>query len=155
MFLRNLCVVLWRRGLRLISASWDLCPRENEVWCFTIQRFQVRRREIKIMASGHFDELTRNLATSTSRRQAFKAIFVGALGGALGLGSLGPALAMSCKSVNAKCTHNNECCSQDCYSSPHQIFGEGNCWCSKSGYSCNSNNDCCSGLHCSSGKCKK
>ena len=44
------------------------------------------------MATNQFDELTRAFASSTSRRQALKALVLGA-GGLLGLGSLGTALA--------------------------------------------------------------
>jgi CDP-diacylglycerol pyrophosphatase len=41
------------------------------------------------MASSNFDELTKTLATSTSRRQTIKVLFASALGGALGLGGMG------------------------------------------------------------------
>jgi hypothetical protein len=145
--------VLSQRTLADLNGPRSLSERER-VLLLQHSPFCIRRRKVKMMASGHFDELTKNLATSTSRRQAFKAIFVGALGGALGLGSLGQALATSCKSIHASCVHDSECCSHDCYYAPQQQFS-GNCGCSSSGHTCSSNGDCCSGLHCSNGKCKK
>ncbi len=48
------------------------------------------------MASSNFDELTRALASSTSRRQTIKAIFASTLGGVLAFGGLGTALAAGC-----------------------------------------------------------
>lgn len=92
------------------------------------------------MASSHFDNLTRSLAASTSRRQTLKAIFVGALGGALGLSGLSTALARAdCSSKGSICHSNSECCSQDCY--------KGKCNCKPKGAVCNfiDGRDCCSG----------
>ena len=69
------------------------------------------------MATNQFDELTKAFAGSTSRRQALKALVLGA-GGLLGLGSLGTALAgevhsnlQNCKGPGASCTAGyHECC---------------------------------------------
>src|SRR5436309_2755964 len=65
------------------------------------------------MEPSRFDNLTKALATSTSRRQALKA--VGAtLGGALGLSRIGIAFADQCKPLGAKCFKRQQCCSGIC-----------------------------------------
>jgi hypothetical protein len=58
-----------------------------------------------------FDDFTKALATATSRRQALKAIGV-ALGGVLGLGSIGTAFAdKTCKQLGQGCNNKkNLCC---------------------------------------------
>jgi hypothetical protein len=68
------------------------------------------------MASSKFDELTRTLASSTSRRQTIKAIFASALGGALAFGGLGTALATGCipSGKPIPCKYNSDCCSHVC-----------------------------------------
>ncbi len=57
------------------------------------------------MSTEHFDELTKALATATSRRQAFKTIAaatIGGIGGILGLGGIGTAFAKGgAQTVNA------------------------------------------------------
>lgn len=45
------------------------------------------------MASSHFDELTKVLATSTSRRQTIRVLFASVLGSTLGFGGIGAAQA--------------------------------------------------------------
>src|SRR5690242_9390301 len=47
----------------------------------------------KSMASSHFDELTKILATSTSRRQTIRALFASVLEGTLSFGGIGAAQA--------------------------------------------------------------
>jgi hypothetical protein len=54
------------------------------------------------MEPSKFDDLTKALATATSRRQALKAIGA-ALGGALGLSRIGIAFADQCKPLDTKC----------------------------------------------------
>lgn len=91
------------------------------------------------MASNTFDELTRALASSLSRRQTIKAIFVGALGGTLGLSGFGTTLAAGCVPYGGTCHNNDECCSHDCFHST--------CNCKPKGIRCNLDSECCSG-HC-------
>jgi hypothetical protein len=62
------------------------------------------------MEPSKFDELTKTLATSTSRRQALKTIAATTLGGLLGLAGIGTAFAKDCKSIGAKCKHDKQCC---------------------------------------------
>jgi CDP-diacylglycerol pyrophosphatase len=53
------------------------------------------------MASSNFDELTKALATGTSRRQTIKVIFTSILGGMLGFGSIDTAQAVDRRRVGA------------------------------------------------------
>lgn len=64
------------------------------------------------MKSSTFDDLTKALATSTSRRQALKAI-AATIGGVLGLGSIGTAFA-NCKPNGIGCNTSSQCCSGGC-----------------------------------------
>jgi len=99
------------------------------------------------MASSNFDELTRALASSTSRRQALTALFVGVLGGVLGFGGPGTALARAnCGAVGDHCTQNGECCTYTCDQTT------GLCSCRGSGVGCSQHYECCLGK-CSSGTC--
>lgn len=61
------------------------------------------------MEPSRFDELTKALATSTSRRQAIKTIAATTLGGMLALSGIGPAFA-KCKGSGSKCHHAKQCC---------------------------------------------
>jgi hypothetical protein len=111
----------------------------NMVRVSTIGSFQAFEKGEKNMASNHFDELTRMLASSTSRRQTIKAIFVGALGSALTFGGLGTALALpNCGSKESHCKADNECCSYTCDK------GKSQCSCRASAISCNHSYECCS-----------
>jgi hypothetical protein len=91
------------------------------------------------MKERMFDEVTKALATATSRRQALKAIGV-ALGGALGLGRMGMAFADQCKPLGTKCFKHQQCCSNFCQNgvcaSP----------CTPNGGSCTQDSDCCAGI---------
>jgi len=99
------------------------------------------------MASNKFDELTRALATSTSRRETIKAVFVGALGSMLGLGGLGTALARAnCGATGERCKQDSECCAYTCDKTT------GLCSCRGSGVRCSQHYECCNGK-CSSGIC--
>ena len=60
------------------------------------------------MESSRFDQLTKALATATSRRQALKAIGA-TMGGILGLSGTGIAFA-KCKGIGVKCSQSKECC---------------------------------------------
>jgi hypothetical protein len=65
------------------------------------------------MNSSRFDDLTKALATSTSRRQALKAIVATIIGGLLGLDSIGTASA-KCHGAGHPCDENSTCCSHLC-----------------------------------------
>jgi hypothetical protein len=99
------------------------------------------------MASNKFDELTRALASSTSRRQTIKAILASALGGALAFGSLGTALA-KCGAKGDPCKADGDCCTYTCNKTIQR------CDCRNSGATCSHNYECCS-VKCSptSNKC--
>lgn len=60
------------------------------------------------MGYSKFDEFTKALATSTSRRHALKAIGV-TVGGILGLGGVGTALA-KCAGIGDSCSQSSQCC---------------------------------------------
>jgi hypothetical protein len=96
-----------------------------------------------------FDELTKALASTTSRRTALKTIFASVVGGAFGLSSLDAALAKSdyCYGNGHKCHYNKDCCSHYCY--------HGYCRhkCYDYGHKCQYNYDCCSN-YCYNGYCK-
>src|SRR5260370_39074408 len=66
---------------------------------------QGRKKE---MDPSKFDVFTKALATSTSRRQALKAIGA-TVGGILGLGGAGTALAKGA-GIGAKCSQSSQCC---------------------------------------------
>lgn len=102
------------------------------------------------MTSSKFDNLTRSLANSTSRRETMKILFAGALGGVLGFGGLGMVQAASCKPLGSACTRDRDCCSGLCTGTVATT-----CDCGQSGATCNRNSNCCPGFHCSNGKCKK
>lgn len=53
------------------------------------------------MDSGQFDELTRALVSSTSRRQAVRSLFAGILGSVLGFGGIGAAQASGKRRIQA------------------------------------------------------
>src|SRR6266436_7598071 len=99
------------------------------------------------MEPTKFDELTKALATSTSRRQALKTIAATTLGGILGLGGIGTVFAR-CKGVYSKCNHDNQCCSGVCCNGTccNGICQNGQCVCVPSGGTCNIDHPeaCCS-----------
>ncbi|EFH85752.1 hypothetical protein Krac_6986 [Ktedonobacter racemifer DSM 44963] len=67
------------------------------------------------MSANRFEELTRVVVSSTSRRQALKTLAVGVLGGALGFGEIHTARAAGCKSSASTCVHSSDCCSKRCF----------------------------------------
>ena len=67
------------------------------------------------MDPSKFDDMTKAMATSTSRRQALKTIAATTLGGILGLGGIGTAFAKpTCKPNGHGCGTNKQCCSGFC-----------------------------------------
>ncbi len=71
-----------------------------------------------------FDELTRRLAQSVTRRQALKKFSVGLLGTALAcFGLAATANARHCRPYGAKCSHASQCCSGLCWADPYRPFG--------------------------------
>src|SRR5215472_10739019 len=102
-----------------------------------------------------FDELTKALATSTSRRQALKTIAATTIGSILGLASIGTAFA-KCHNAGHNCEENSTCCSKLCCIAAGQREGvccasgqvcqNGTCvTCAANGAHCSQNTDCCSG----------
>lgn len=63
------------------------------------------------MDSTRFDDLTKGLATSTSRRAALKTIAAATIGGILGLAGIGTAFA-GVKCGNKVCGAGQICCNQ-------------------------------------------
>jgi hypothetical protein len=102
------------------------------------------------MQSSHFDDLTKALATSTSRRHALKTIAATTLGGILGLAGIGTAFA-KCHNSGHACEENSTCCSQNCCIAAGQREGvccdvgqicqNGQCVTPTYLYNCTCNND--------------
>jgi hypothetical protein len=88
------------------------------------------------MDSTRFDDLTKALATATSRRQALKTIAATTLGSILGLAGIGTAFA-KCHDAGHNCEENSTCCSHLCCTAAGQT--EGVC--------------CANGLVCQNGTC--
>ncbi len=75
--------------------------------------------------NNQFDELTKNLAQSVTRRGALKKFGVGLAGMALAcFGLANKAEAGGCKSAEEKSQHNSQCCSGSCVGLPPQNQGE-------------------------------
>src|SRR5690242_92327 len=67
------------------------------------------------MDHDRFDDLTRALATTRSRRQFLKTLAGGAAGGLLALLGVGEAVADDlCKPLGKKCKKSKQCCSGNC-----------------------------------------
>ncbi len=67
------------------------------------------------MTSDRFDELTRIIAGSASRRQTFKLLVTGAVAGIIGLSASNSVQATACLKSAAPCQHDKDCCSKACY----------------------------------------
>lgn len=99
-----------------------------------------------------FDDFTKSLAASTSRRQVMKTIAAATLGGILGLSGIGEAFARSCKHLGNRCKKTSDCCGVMTCGSHHtctcpsiggiQQCDNVNCFC-QSGQICDSNHFCC------------
>ena len=96
------------------------------------------------MIPSNFDELTKALATSTSRREALKPIAVFTLGSILGLSWISNAFARSCAPNGRHCNSKTPCCSGFCNPATKT------CAC---GSTCNSACPCPTGQNCQSGTC--
>jgi hypothetical protein len=90
-----------------------------------------------------FDELSRELAETTSRRAALRLLAAGTAGGLLSLVGMRGAGARDCEGIGDRCRRNNQCCSGACRN--------GRC-CRPDGGRCRRNNQCCSGT-CTNGTC--
>lgn len=115
------------------------------------------------MELSRFGELTKALATATSRRQALKTIAATTLGGVLGLAGIGTVFAKpTCKPNGHGCGSNKQCCSGYCDPTTSTCTcpsGQTNC----SGTCVNTQNDanncggcgivCPEGVGCSAGIC--
>jgi hypothetical protein len=68
---------------------------------------------------NQFDELTKSLAQSLTRRAALKKLGVGLAGMALACFGLAKnAAASRCKPAGTQCNRNTDCCSGRCYFQP-------------------------------------
>jgi hypothetical protein len=115
------------------------------------------------MDPSKFDDLTKAMATSTSRRKALKTIAATTLGGILGLGGIGTAFAKpTCKPNGHGCGNSKQCCSGFCDPTTTTCgcpTGQTNCsgTCidlSSDNHNCGScGNVCPAGQMCSSGQC--
>ncbi len=94
------------------------------------------------MGPSRFDELTKALARSTSRRQALRAI-AAAVGGLLGLGGVGTALA-NCKPNGIGCNISSQCCSGGCCHGTCTDLGT-TTNCGACGHQCAAGQGCCGG----------
>lgn len=130
---------LGERGHSSICDVWFL-TREAKFVSSLFRAFRLAKRKVKSMSSNNFDQLTKALASSTSRRQTLKTILAGA-GSLFALGNLGSALARKgCEPNGSACVQNRDCCSHDCF--------RGTCTCKPRGVACSFGLECCSG-HCS------
>src|SRR5437588_11170964 len=100
------------------------------------------------MEPTRFDDLTKALATSTSRRQALKTIAATTVGGILGLSGIGNVFAIpKCHRAGLGCDTNSNCCS-GLYCAPN-----GKCTTCPALPACNSGCPCPSGQTCQNGVC--
>src|SRR5690348_11604460 len=116
------------------------------------------------MNPSTFEDFTKALASSASRRQALKTIAATTLGGILGLGGIGTAFgAPKCHRQGTGCDTTSQCCSPlvctsgkcSCPSLPTCDVAQG-CSC-PSGHSCVNGTCCpnsqvCNGVCCPSGQ---
>ena len=99
------------------------------------------------MNPSNFDELTKTLAESRSRRQALRVILTASIGGLLGLTSISTVFGKKgpkCHRNGLGCDRNTDCCSQFCF--------HGKCRC-PAAPTCNNVCGCSSGETCCSGTC--
>lgn len=88
------------------------------------------------MDDERFEELSKTLATTVSRRQAVRIIGATAAGGFASLVGARGAFARQCRDVGSNCRSNAECCSRFCDTAtfkcgpscgPEQVVCEGQC----------------------------
>ena len=96
------------------------------------------------MKPSNFDELTKALATSTSRREVLKPIAVFTLGSILGLSWISNAFARACVANGRHCNSKTPCCSGFCNPATKT------CAC---GSTCNSTCPCPDDQNCVSNTC--
>jgi hypothetical protein len=99
--------------------------------------------------SNKFDELTKSMAQSVTRRAALRKFGIGMAGMALacfGLANKAGAGSTNCFSPGSHCQHDSQCCSGTC--------SDGYCACAPAGSPCRTYRDCCSGLTCFFGHCR-
>ncbi len=97
------------------------------------------------MDTHRFDELTKAVATATSRRQALKTIAATALGSILGLGGIGTAFA-KCKPNGIGCNINSQCCSGGCCRGTCTDLSSNLSNCGSCGHACRSDQVCSGGM---------
>src|SRR5262245_23936328 len=96
-----------------------------------------------------FDELTKSIAQSVTRRSALKKFGLGLFGMALaclGLTDNAEAGVGNCLPLGSQCRSAKQCCSGLC--------SNGQCSCHPAGSSCFLGGACCDGLHCFGGYCR-
>jgi len=81
------------------------------------------------MEEGRFEELSKSLATSVSRRQAVKIVGVAALGGMTSLVGARGAWARQCRQAGQNCRSNAECCTRFCDTTFHCACPPGSVLC--------------------------
>jgi hypothetical protein len=98
------------------------------------------------MQSPNFDELTKALAASTSRRHALRTIVTTAVGGLFGLTSISTVFGKNspCHRNGTACSANRKCCSGYC--NPQKKCAAPPCV--AAGGDCSTVDNCCSGLCC-------
>ncbi len=83
------------------------------------------------MDEGRFEQLSKSLATSVSRRQAVKIAGVAALGGMISLVGARGAWARQCRQAGQNCRSNAECCTRFCDTTFHCACPSGSVLCNE------------------------
>ena len=111
-----------------------------------MREVEASRKDGKEIEASHFDELTKALATATSRRQALKTIAATALGSILGLGGISTAFA-NCKPNGIGCNTKSQCCSGGCcHGTCTDLTTTSNC--GSCGTTCTGTTPACCSGHC-------
>jgi hypothetical protein len=132
-----LCISSQASAITLLALGADLAPGRAT---------RSPGKERTDMESSQFDKLTKALATSTSRRQALKAIAATTIGGILGLSGVGNVFAKSCTPNGRHCNRKTVCCSGYCSPTTDK------CTCPPAP-ACSSLCPCPSGQTCQNGTC--
>ena len=99
------------------------------------------------MNSSKFDELTKALATATSRRQALKTFGATFIGGILALGGVSTAFA-KCKPNGHPCGNDKQCCGGGCCNGTCTDLKNDVNNCGVCGNTCPSGDSCVNGSCC-------